>query len=65
MRCADCAEGKRITSRKVLCIAYGMILPESHECGRPAAREKEKAADGGTPADLPEAEERNNYAEQV
>ena len=52
MRCADCAEGKRITSRKVLCIAYGMILPESHECGRPAAREKEDPPVLPTPEEM-------------
>ena len=34
MRCMDCPAGKRITSRRIECIQYGMILLEDHECER-------------------------------
>jgi hypothetical protein len=60
MKCTECAEGKRITSRKILCLLYGMIIREYHECDRPGAHEK--SADEATPADPPEAEERKYYA---
>lgn len=56
MKCTECAEGKRITSEKILCIQYGMIIRCTHECDRPGA--KEKAADVAAPATPPEAEER-------
>lgn len=41
MKCTECAEGKRITSEKILCIQYGMIIRDNHECSRPGARKKE------------------------
>ena len=34
MRCMDCPAGKRITSLRIECILYGMILLEDHECTR-------------------------------
>ena len=34
MKCKECPAGKRITSRRIECIQYGMILLEDHECTR-------------------------------
>ena len=55
MKCKDCPAGKKITRRShgcVECIPYGMILLESHECGRPAARKKEDPPVLPTPEEM-------------
>ena len=45
MKCEECVHGKRITSRRVNCILYGMILLREHECSREGA-EKRAGVDG-------------------
>ena len=51
MKCTECAEGKRITSEKILCIQYGMIIRDTHECDRQGARKKEDPPVLPTPAE--------------
>lgn len=60
MTCRECAEGRRFSDGGIYCVQYGMIIRESHECTLPGAKEKPPAV--ATPTDLPEAEERKNYA---
>ena len=42
MRCRDCAEGKPIGGNGVLCILYGIIISEDHECKQKGARRRER-----------------------
>ena len=56
MRCRECVHARRFSAEGIYCVQYGMIIRNGHECTLPGA--KEKAADGGTSADPPEAEER-------
>lgn len=56
MTCRDCAEGRQFSDGGIYCVQYGMFIRPTHECTLPGA--KEKAADGDTPADPPQAEER-------
>ena len=48
MICRDCPAGRRITRndhRCVVCIPYGMILKEDHECQREGWRDFERDED--------------------
>ena len=47
MKCKECAEGRRLTEIKILCILYGMILHEDHECTQKGGRRRERDADAG------------------
>lgn len=42
MRCMDCPAGKRITAERIMCIEYGMVLLETHECEREGWKEYEQ-----------------------
>lgn len=48
MKCRNCPAGRRITRndhRCVVCIVYGMILKEDHECQREGWRDFERDED--------------------
>ena len=47
MRCGDCPAAKRIGSRRIECVQYGMILLESHECTREGWKSYGRGRDGG------------------
>ena len=34
MKCRDCHQAKKIAAGAVLCVIYGMIISEDHECTR-------------------------------
>lgn len=42
MICRDCPAAKRITSERIECIQYGMILLWSHECDREGWKDYEQ-----------------------
>ena len=61
MRCRDCPAGRKITRndhRCVVCIPYGMILKEDHECQREGwkdfERDEDHRAERGQETGLPE-----------
>ena len=41
MICRDCPAAKRLTSQRIECIQYGMILLDIHECEREGWKEYE------------------------
>lgn len=41
MICRDCPAGRRFTAGCVMCIQYGMIIRENHECEREGWKEYE------------------------
>ena len=50
MICAECPAGRKILRndhRCVVCIPYGMILKENHECRREGWKEYERDQDHG------------------
>ena len=57
MKCKECAEAKRISGHGVLCIPYGMIISEDHECtqkgGRPRERDEDQREPGEDEAEIP------------
>lgn len=61
MKCRNCPAGRRITRndhRCVVCIVYGMILKEDHECQREGwknyERDEDHRAERGQETGLPE-----------
>ena len=51
MRCRDCAEGKSIGGSGILCIQYGIIIGEDHECNQKGARRRERDEDNSQPGE--------------
>lgn len=45
MKCRDCAEGKPIGGSGILCILYGIIIGENHECRQKGAKRRERDED--------------------
>lgn len=45
MKCKECAEAKRIGGHGVLCIPYGMVIRDEHECIGKAGHRHERDDD--------------------
>lgn len=60
MRCKDCAEGKPIGGNGVLCIQYGIIIGEDHECTLKGGRPREEDDDHGEHGEGESAEAEND-----
>ena len=46
MMCKDCPAGKRVTAERIMCIQYGMLLLETHECDREGWKGYEQSDSG-------------------
>lgn len=40
MRCSECRQARRFAHGAVMCILYGMIISENHECEREGQERK-------------------------
>ena len=47
MKCRDCAKARRFAEGALMCVHYGMIIREDHECEREGAKLRERDEDRG------------------
>lgn len=47
MKCRECARARRFAEGALMCVRYGMIIREDHECGREGAKLRERDEDRG------------------
>ena len=48
MKCRECARSRRFAEGALMCVHYGMIIRENHECGREGAKLRELDEDRGS-----------------